>query len=147
MTMSHNCTQSCLREDFLGKVTEVLRRHPEDGPRRAGLLELQATLTVAPCFCEEKLREQLAGYGMQLTFLETADVADFLEQAQVLATFEGPGSGRTYVMRFDGRDLIAVMDSVTGSCAVIDSTDGLDDGGGSIHQQVLEVFGPLPGDD
>ncbi|MFP5399646.1 MAG: hypothetical protein ACLGIT_15080, partial [Gammaproteobacteria bacterium] len=88
-------------------MTEVLRRHPEDGPRRAGLLELQATLTVAPCFCEEKLREQLAGYGMQLTFLETADVADFLEQAQVLATFEGPGSGRTYVMRFDGRDLIA----------------------------------------
>jgi hypothetical protein len=70
---------------------------------------------------------------MQVNHIDTAQLADLLGQSEILDMSDA-GSQRLYVLAFDGQDILAVADSMSGGAFVIYPPESFDlESGGSIH--------------
>lgn len=78
---------------------------------------------------------------MQLNHIDLAQLADTLEQSELLAQLDGPGRITTYVLRYSGQDILihaAAGDSwatVVYPCSSFDAEDG------SIHDIARQSLG------
>lgn len=78
---------------------------------------------------------------MQLNHIDLSQLADTLEQSEVLAQLNGPGRITTYVLNYSGQDILvhaAAGDSwatVVYPCSSFDAEDG------SIHDNARQSLG------
>lgn len=70
---------------------------------------------------------------MQLTYLAADQAAAILQDAECLASFEGPGNSVTHALECNGRDILMFVDSATGEGMVVDGDAHDADSGGSVH--------------
>jgi hypothetical protein len=77
---------------------------------------------------------------VQITYLDEQQHADVRQESALLAQIEAPGSAVTYVLNWQGLDVIMLTDSVTGQSILIEP-DVVDAGrGGSVHDQARDAF-------
>lgn len=72
---------------------------------------------------------------MQITLLGTETAADIFENSlEKLSSFEGPGGSIIHVLHTDGgRDVLLMIDGLTGHAVMIDGCEHDAEVGGSIH--------------
>lgn len=76
---------------------------------------------------------------MQITYLATLQAADILETSEKLAQFEGPGASMTHILHSDtGRDIVLVIDGLTGDAMMFDECKHDGDSGGSVHHHARD---------
>jgi hypothetical protein len=78
---------------------------------------------------------------MQITYLNQQEGADVLEQSEIVAELEAPGSSVTFLLVWDRRDVVMVADGLSGACLVIENDDVDTDRGGSAHSQARKALG------
>lgn len=77
---------------------------------------------------------------MQLSFIDTQQLADLLGQSRLLSQIEGPGRCMTYVLEYTGQDIIVVADSATGDAGVVYPCSSFDrELGGSVHDEARAI--------
>ena len=80
---------------------------------------------------------------MQITYLDVQQHADLRDESTLLAQMEAPGASMTYVLNWQGLDVILIADSITGLSVLVEP-DVVDPGrGGSVHAQARAALDNL----
>lgn len=77
---------------------------------------------------------------MQLHHIDTQQLADTLEQSKILAQLEGPGPMTTYVLRYEGQDILIHTPNGSEWSTVVYPCSSFDREDGSIHDQARETL-------
>ncbi len=79
---------------------------------------------------------------MQVQFITSQQVADLIEDSNVLSTLPGPGNALTYIIEYADQDIIMTVESATGEALVIHPCGSLDsESDGSVHDHARAILG------
>lgn len=82
---------------------------------------------------------------MQLSNIDMQQLADVLEQSEILATLDGPGLLRTHVLHFEGQDILVHVAAGDSWATVVYPCSSFDHEQGSVHDNARESRGVFRG--